>query len=281
VTAIAGKPIADVMALVEPLAPRDNPSNLLAYGPLYMRQSELLAGVGVIDREGPAVFSVVGRDGTAKDVTVEPILAADDIVWTNAMPHVLPQRDVMWLKDAANPMWWRVLDDSRALYLQYNQVDSTSTIADEVLARLAEGGVDRVVVDLRNNGGGDNHRYVHLLEALQDPLIDRPGRLYVLIGRLTFSAAGNFATEVEAKTGAIFVGEDMGSSPNLYGDVRKSPMRTIGLDVYIASIYWQKSTPDDPRITIEPDLPVPYSSADYFSDRDPVLDAALGAVVGL
>ena len=64
---------------------------------------------------------------------------------------------------------------------------------------MDEGGVDRVVVDLRNNGGGDNRRYGPLLEALRDPRIDRPGRLFVLIGRLTFSAAGNFATDVEAR----------------------------------------------------------------------------------
>ena len=77
------------------------------------------------------------------------------------------------------------------------------------------------MVDLRNNGGGDNTTYRHLLAVLQDPAIDRPGQLDVLIGRLTFSAAANFATEVERTTDAIFVGEDMGGSPNLYGDARR------------------------------------------------------------
>jgi hypothetical protein len=280
VTAIAGKPIDEVMALVEPMAPRDNPSNLLAYGPLYMRQAELLAGVGVLEHAGPAVFSVVNRDGVAHNVTVEPIPAADDVVWTNAIPMVLPRRDVMWLHDSTEPVWWRFLDDSKTLYLQYNEVVDTGSVTDDLLARVAKGGVERVVVDLRNNGGGDNHRYARLLEALQDPSIDRPGRLIVLIGRLTFSAAGNFATEVEATTGAVFVGEAMGSSPNLYGDVRRSTLPTIRLDVYIASVYWQKSTADDPRITIEPDVPIPYSSDDYFNDRDPQLEAAIRVPVG-
>lgn len=280
VTAIGGKPIDDVLALAEPLSPRDNPSNLLAYGPLYMRQAELLAGVGVLERAGPAVFSLVDRDGIARDVTIEPIPAAEDVVWTSALPLVLPSRDVMWLRDRAKPMWWRYLNDSRTLYLQYNEIVRTFDIGDEILARVAEGGVDRVVVDLRNNGGGDNHFYASLLKALQDPSIDRPGRLVVLIGRLTFSAAGNFATELEGTTGARFAGESMGSSPNMYGDARRTLLRTIGVDVYIASVYHQKSTADDPRITIEPDIAVPYSSADYFSDRDPALDAALKADVG-
>ncbi len=175
VTAVAGRPIDEVMALAEPMAPRDNPSNLLAYGPLYMRQSELLAGVGVIDQVGPAVFSVVDRDGTARDVTVEPIPAADDVVWTDALPLILPTRDAMWLRDRAERIWWRFLEDSKTLYVQYNEVMSTGSVPDELLARVAQGGVERVVVDLRNNGGGDNHRYGPLLAALQDPSIDRPG----------------------------------------------------------------------------------------------------------
>src|SRR4029078_8218423 len=59
VTAIAGRPIDDVLALVEPLAPRDNPSTLLAYGPLYLRCAELLAGLGVLDAVGPTTVSAV------------------------------------------------------------------------------------------------------------------------------------------------------------------------------------------------------------------------------
>ena len=35
--------------------------------------------------------------------------------------------------------------------------------------------------------------------------------------------------------------------------------------------------PDDPRLTIEPDHGVPSVSADYFADRDPVLEAVLAA----
>ena len=113
---------------------------------------------------------------------------------------------------------------------------------------------------------------------LQDPAIDQPGRLTLLIGRLTFSAAANFATELEQTTGATFVGEDMGGSPNLYGDVRPTrlPYGATGpIDVYVATRYWVKSTADDPRITIEPDLAVPFSSADWLAGRDPVLEAAI------
>ena len=115
------------------------------------------------------------------------------------------------------------------------------------------------------------------LATLRDPAIDRPGRLYVLIGRITFSAAANFATDLEQKTGAMFVGEAMGGSPNLYGDARPIACRTAPGPIYhVRRRYWEKSTADDPRITIEPDDP---PSSDSPSDRstsrgrDPVLEA--------
>ena len=279
VTAIAGIPIDDVLSQVEPLAPRDNPSNLLAYGPLYMRVSELLAGLGIIEGSGPAIFSLVDRAGRATDETIEPIAVEDDVAWNSGLPHRLPPRDVPWLRDQAKSIWWQYLADSGTLYVQYNEVVDSSSVADRIIERVRQGGVARVVVDLRNNGGGDNHRYVPLLNVLQDPAVDRPGRLFALIGRVTFSAAGNFAAELEQTTHVIFAGESMGSSPNLYGDVRQVSLGTIGQEAFIASTYWQKSTANDPRITIEPRLDMTFSSADYFGDRDPVLDAVIRAAV--
>jgi hypothetical protein len=278
VESIEGRPIDDVLALVEPLAPRDNPSTLLAYGPLYLRVSELLAGLGITAAAGPAVFTIVDPTGTRRDVLIEPISAEDDVAWHGGAPMRLPAGTPLWLSRIDTALWWSYLADSRTLYVQYNDVrGGIDGVADEILARARQGDVDRVVVDLRHNGGGDNTTYGRLFGDLQDPSIDRPGRLFVLIGRLTFSAAANFATELETRTGAIFAGEAMGGSPNLYGDARPNKLPYGRQIVYVASRYWQKSAADDPRITIEPDLPVTISSADYLAGRDPVLDAVIAA----
>ena len=278
VEAVGGRPIADVLALVEPLAPRDNPSNLLAYGPLYLRSSELLTGLGIIPAVGPATFSVVARDGTRSDVAVEPISPEDDVAWTGGDPTILPARDGLWLHDQAKPMWWTDLPDRRTLYVQQNAVEAGITaLSAEIVARSKQPGIDRVVLDLRHNGGGDNTTLGPIDEALREPTIDRPGRFFVLISRSTFSAAANFATDLEGETGAIFAGEAMGGSPNLYGDARPIDLPYGTEDLYMATRYWERSTPDDPRLTIEPSIRVGLSSADYFAGRDPVLDAVLAA----
>ena len=189
----------------------------------------------------------------------------------------LPAGKTLLQRDMANRLWWSYLSDSRTLYVQYNEVMApVAAIADEILDRAKRPDVDRVVVDLRNNGGGDNTTYRHLLEVLQDPAIDRPGRLTVLIGRLTFSAAANFATDLETTTDASFAGESMGGSPNLYGDARPTDLPYGAQTIYMATVYWVKTTVDDPRLSIEPDLAVPVSSKDYLAGLDPVLAAVIG-----
>ena len=62
--------------------------------------------------------------------------------------------------------------------------------------------------------------------------------------------------------------------------VRRRPAVALpygGQSVFVATRYWQRSTPDDPRITIEPESPPTSRRRDYFAGRDPVLQAILAA----
>jgi len=280
ITAIGGHPIDEVLRLVEPLSPRDNPTTLLAFAPRYAGVSELLAGLGVIDRAGPATFSLVGRDGKTRDVAIEPITVEEDVAWNSGQPTRLPPTDAPWLRDQAKPLWWTYLDDSRTLFVQYNSVErGLNPIVDEILARAKQDDVARVIVDLRHNGGGDNTTIGHFEDILGDPAINRPGRLVVLIGRITFSAAANFATDLEQSTAVTFAGEPMGGSPNQYGDPREVSLPYGGQSVYVATRYWQRGAADDQRTTIVPEIPADLSSDDYFSGRDPVLQAVFDTPV--
>ena len=45
--------------------------------------------------------------------------------------------------------------------------------------------------------------------------------------------------------------------------------------VGVSTRYWQFTEADDPRLTIEPDVPVVVTAADFFAGRDPALEAAM------
>jgi C-terminal processing protease CtpA/Prc len=154
----------------------------------------------------------------------------------------------------------------------------SADVVQEIGADVSNDEVDRIVLDLRINGGGQAEGYRQLLEYLADPSLELPGGLYVLVGRLTFSAAASFVAEIERDVPeAIFVGEATGGAPNYWADVDTVTLPHSGMKVLISTTYEGYGRPNDPRLAIEPDIPVDLSAADYFSDRDPVLAAALAA----
>jgi hypothetical protein len=163
--------------------------------------------------------------------------------------------------------------------VQYNSVQRLpwTPLLAALRRRAARADVERVVLDLRHNGGGNNTTYGALLQALRRQPFNRARRLYVLLGRMTFSAAANFATDVDRQTNAIFVGEPMGGGLNFYspeGRFVTLSRLPIAMAVPISITYWELA-PGDPRLTIRPEISAPLSSSDYFSGRDPALRAAV------
>jgi C-terminal processing protease CtpA/Prc len=134
--------------------------------------------------------------------------------------------------------------------------------------------------DIRHNFGGETRAFQPVLHILSSPRATLGRRLIVITGRNTFSAASLFTARLERATPALFVGEPMGGSPNLYGNSRDVTLPFSGIDVRVATQYLVGSTRDDTRLTIQPDIRVELTSTDYFGGRDPVLAAALAACNG-
>jgi hypothetical protein len=277
ITAFDGHPVDEVTRAVEPLVARDNEASVPLFMPLYLLIPNVLSGLGLTPADRPVPITVE-RSGVARTVDVAKVSWSRYLEWT--MPRGifrLPARDSVWLRRAAKPFWWRYLPSSRTLFVQYNAVHGPpSSLVTALRRRAGRRGVARVVIDLRHNGGGDNTSYNALLAALRRPPFNRPRRLYVLLGRLTFSAAGNFATEVDLRTRAIFVGEPMGGGLNQYGQgtVVTLSRLPIPLAVPVATQFYEYA-PGDPRTTITPEVPAPLGSSDYFAGRDPALRAAI------
>jgi len=131
-----------------------------------------------------------------------------------------------------------------------------------------------VIVDLRINNGGNSFLYPDLIRALA-AFSTRPGRqVYALIGRNVYSAAGNFATDLERFANPIFIGEPTGNTGNQFGDEGSGVLPWSGLHATVASVKWQLSHPWDTRGSIVPQIPVEMSAVDYFAGRDPAMGIA-------
>lgn len=114
-----------------------------------------------------------------------------------------------------------------------------------------------------------------LIEGLQkrSQLSDK-GRLYVLIGRGTFSSGMMAAVRFRQNLDAILIGEGSGSPPNEYGEVESFVLPYSKIQIEYTTKFFRLMEDSDPP-TLEPDLSVQLPMADLLSGRDRVLDTAL------
>ena len=188
----------------------------------------------------------------------------------------------MYLSDVGRNFWFRPLADS-VLYFQFNQVMNADSESLAEFANRLDGTVRAtrpraIIVDARHNNGGNL--------ALLPPLIDvfhryesdrKDGRIYVLMGRNTFSAAQFFLGDMDRYTHTIFAGEPSSSKPNFVGEETTVQLPWSGGIGSISDRY-HESIPGDKREWIEPAIKYSLSSADYFANRDPLLVRVLADI---
>jgi hypothetical protein len=261
--AIDGVPIADVVRRVTPLIPRDNASTVRLLLPEYLVCAEVLRGLRIVT--GPATYAFA--DGS--ELTLEDGAGA---LGSAFAPLPMPREPLMYRR-LDEPFLLAPLERGRSLYLGFHQVTyPPPALLDRILRAARSPGFRKLVIDVRANGGGDNTTYGPLLELIKaKPL---RGKVVVLMGRMTFSAAGNFVADVDQETKAILVGEPSGGAPNQWGDRIPIELPVAGLTAYVAAEYVEVSR-FDTRDAVQPDVRVEPSVADFLAGRDPVLRRAL------
>ena len=110
------------------------------------------------------------------------------------------------------------------------------------------------------------------IEALAASELDDPHRLFLLIGRHTFSAAVNFTSTIERRTRATLVGEPTGACPNHFGDTQKYRLPESGLFVFISSRKHVWGDPSDARTSHDPHVRIETTYDDFAHRRDPALE---------
>lgn len=280
--------MADVLAALDPLIGRDNDVATMVMGAMRMRTLPLLHGLGLIPDAGKVSLTVVDRQGKKRTV----ILPADSEMpsrklWDGLPPgwksfhQTLDGPLPLYLKNQYADYWFEYLPESKTVYFQFNHVrnnerEPLGVFCDRIFKFISEQAVERLIVDMRWNNGGDTTIVDPLIHGLiRSDKINQPGKLFVIIGRRTFSAAQNTATYIERHTRAIFVGEPTGSSPNFIGEDNPFELPYSKLMANVSDLYWQSSLPADHRPWIAPLLYTPPTFETYRTNRDLALEAIL------
>ncbi|MGB9180702.1 MAG: tetratricopeptide repeat protein [Pyrinomonadaceae bacterium] len=257
--------------------------------PFLLVTPEVLQAVGIVEDMEKAQFTLE-RDGKQMTVELKPTerVIPQGGHWSNLQPKGwVDMRDVaklptpLWLKDPDNTFWYEYLEDSKTVYAQVNGIANKE---DETLAQFAERlfafvdshAVERLVLDLRWNGGGNNYLNRPLVVGLIKSKINQRGHLFTVTSRRTFSAAQNLVNELEKYTETIFVGEPTGENVNFYGDPARIALPNSGLVVRASGLWWQNMDPRDRRQWTGPEIAAEMTSEDYRNNVDPAMKAILG-----
>lgn len=245
---------------------RERSASLLA-------MAEILYGLDLAASPEVARYVVERLDGVrfAIEVTAG---AATLTSAPDAARGFLPQ----WLRNRNLFYWYEYLPTAKTMYLAYNvcrnQADlSFQDFIGQVFAAGQAAGSERLIIDVRNNSGGDSSVIRPLYQVL-DQLGDTRGRVVVLIGRGTASSAMLNAIELAGRYGAALIGEATGGKPNSYGEILRFLLPNSQLQVQYSTQFFRLLPNADPP-SLLPDLPVASYAGDYFARADPFLGAAL------
>lgn len=267
----------------------DNPNGRIGTSAVFLTFAGLLeyCGVDIIDEE--LTLTLLGQNGNIFTHTLQPILWQDFfsmwrtskvdetldalVHWNELSPNPLP----LYVQKPGNAYWYEYLPEHNILYVKLKDMQPKSEgdfdrFYAEVLETFDEKKAEKLVLDVRLNGGGDHFEMPLLKGVIARPHLDKPDNLFVIVSRITGSASQHFATQFDMYTNATFIGENTGGRPNHYGAQRSFTLPNSGLPLRCSFIYHQDATEWDMADCTRPDFLTPLSSKQYFNNEDPALN---------
>jgi len=236
----------------------------------FLTMGITLHGLGIIADRNVAPYTLVDDNGKQFTLSFQAVASDAQVNWVNIV-KTPPLRQ----RNPDQNFGYVYLPDSHTVYCNFRDYKGLDQNAAALLSEVKNRDPEKLVIDLRQNGGGD---FSQGLKYLIDPIRDlsktnRKGHLFVLIGTSTFSAAMSNAAQFRQRTAALLVGEPIGERPNSYQEAREMRLPNSKLLVRYSTQYYKFAEGNEN--IIRPDHEVIPTWVDYTAGRDPVLDWVL------
>lgn len=215
------------------------------------------------------------------DIDIEGIgkVTVNSVESAPGMNHILDGKIVpLYLQNQSSNYWDTFIEANRVLFIKYNKCSNAinfpfTDFTNVVKEFISSHQVDKVVIDLRNNGGGNSSIINPLLDYLKSSSFNQAGKLFIAVNRGTFSSALLNSISFSQQTNCILVGEPTGGKPNSYGEVLTFTLPNSQTKVQYCKKYFQTMS-EDPE-ALFPDHSIEITFGEYINCKDPVIDFIL------
>ena len=136
---------------------------------------------------------VVGIEGTGNVTLTSTEKKISNI--TSGFTGLLDEKSIpLYMQNQASNYWYSYIVENKVLYVKYNACSespqmSFDSFTNNIKNFIDSNQVEKVEVDIRNNGGGNSCVINPLLSYLESSPFNQKGKLFVITGIGTFSSA--------------------------------------------------------------------------------------------
>lgn len=274
-------PIAEVLDELSEIISHENSSYLKSNIVKYIQSIEVLYGLTIVDNIENCTIKFESLNG---EVEIENIRSVDVINYNKLLENDnnsrvnqgLGNSIPVYMRNSNKNYWFEYLENERVLYFKYNACRDTleqpiDIFIKELIDFIEENNIEKLVVDLRNNTGGDSRLLEPFIEYVKkNKKINIQGNLFVVIGRDTFSSALLNAFSFKDNTNGILIGESTGGKPNCYGEIEKFILPNSKFLITYSTEYYNLIE-DDKIESLLPDINIDISIYDFVNGNDKVI----------
>jgi len=230
----------------------------------------ILKNLGLTKDSGKAIYEFIDLKGRRFSLEMKALPRGAVGEWI--APYA---RAPLYLQKPDAPFYFEYLKDAKTVYVNFRWYPRRAEFrkfSAELFDFIDKSDVEKIVFDLRQNGGGD---FTRGRDFFIKPLKERKkflerGRLFVIAGRVTYSAGMANTADFRNDLKAILVGEPTGARPNGYQENRGFSLPNSHLPVSYSIELYKFSETDTPGIL--PDQRIEPDWKSYLAGRDPALE---------
>lgn len=224
---INDKSISEIEDLLTTIIPIENETSMKYYLPTKLVEPKLLNYFKITN--GNSAEFILQKDGKNSVVEV-PALDYNtelfDILHTiKDLEMTLDQKDTYWVESMYG------LD---AVYLQYNTCEEREDYQmNQVVKEIESYNMSNLIIDLRNNKGGDSDVLDPLLDYIRKNKYEV--KTFILVGSDTYSSAIINLLDLSKLHNTVSVGEIPHGNPTHYGQVRSFELPNSKLRIFTST----------------------------------------------